>query len=72
MVDYSNISVTCTVHLGTDKLSPAEYEELRIGDIILLSQEATKPIDLKVEGKSFCKVKPGLEGMYKAAVVSDE
>lgn len=72
MVDISNIFVNCSVHLGYDELTADDYEGLRIGDVILLDHQATDSLDLKVEGWTGFKVKPGLEGMHKAVVISDE
>lgn len=72
MVDLKDISLTCTVHLGQLELSAEEYGGLRTGDIVVLNQVATGPLEMRVNGRATFRVMPGLEGMRKAVVIRDE
>lgn len=65
-MNIGNIPLTCRVHLGHATLACEEYQELHVGDTILLDQEVTSPLILSIEGTSRFTVTPGLEGVRKA------
>lgn len=55
--------------LGVVDIDAADYQTLRVGDIILLDQKASQPLTLNVGETNRFKAIPGLEGIHKAVKI---
>ena len=60
------IEFEITPLLGTATLDAADYHALQVGDVILLDQEATDPLKVKVGDDLTFEATPGLFHNHKA------
>lgn len=66
-----NIGIPVISELGETKSSFQEVMNLKIGDIIVLNQKASEPINIKIGNSVKYKGRPGVLGRFKGVVIEE-
>ena len=66
-----SLALCCTIRLGITTLTDACYDQLVVGDVLLLESLVSEPLDLCIEGVTLCRGAPGLQGSHKAFYIKE-
>lgn len=57
--------------LGKVDIDPALYNDLRIGDILILDQKIGEPLSIEISNEPWYSGRPGLHETHKALAIHD-